>query len=119
MQEAADVRDIRSGTRLREEAVKDAEQRVRQQHDYRFVLQYFSASHDLHGTLADNVSYLATEVEQLRAQIDHMRESRTMMEEQLVELEVGTSRQRSHQLQSQRVATLVQICGNRVSLAIT
>lgn len=89
MQEDKDIRDIRAGLALREELVKDAETRTRGQHDYRFVLQYFSASRDLHRTLVGNVNYLANEVEQLRANIDHNSESIAIMEQQFVELEVG------------------------------
>lgn len=89
MQEDKDIRDIRAGLALREELVKDAETRTRGQHDYRFVLQYFSASRDLHRTLVANVNYLANEVEQLRANMDHTSESITIMEQQFVELEVG------------------------------
>ena len=69
--------------------MKDAETRVREQHDYRFVLQYFSASRDLHRTLVGNVTFLANEVEQLRANVDHSSESISIMEKQFVELEVG------------------------------
>lgn len=89
MQEDKDIRDIRTGLVLREDLVKDAETRTRGQHDYRFVLQYFSASRDLHRTLVVNVNYLANEVEQLRANMDHSSESITIMEQQFVELEVG------------------------------
>lgn len=88
MQEDKDIRDIRAGLALREELVKDAETRTRGQHDYRFVLQYFSASRDLHRTLVANVNYLANEVEQLRANMDHNSESIAIMEQQFVELEV-------------------------------
>lgn len=72
-----------------EKAVKETEQRVREQHDYRFVLQYFCASRELHRTLVADVSYLANEVEQLRASVDHSDESIKLMEQQLVELEVS------------------------------
>lgn len=89
MQEDKDISDIRAGLALREELVKDAETRTRGQHDYRFVLQYFSASRDLHRTLVANVNYLANEVEQLRANMDHNSESIAIMEQQFVELEVG------------------------------
>lgn len=89
MQEERDIRDIRAGLLIREAAVKDAETLVRRQHDYRFVLQYFSASRELHSTLVNNVNYLANEVEQLRAQVDHNSESISIMEDQLVELEVS------------------------------
>lgn len=88
MQEDRDIRDIRAGLTLREGLVKDAEARTRGQHDYRFVLQYFSASRDLHRTLVANVNYLANEVEQLRANLDHNSESISIMEQQFVELEV-------------------------------
>lgn len=88
MQEDRDLRDIRAGLILREGLVKDAEARTRGQHDYRFVLQYFSASRDLHRTLVDNVNYLVNEVEQLRANTDHNSESISIMEQQFVELEV-------------------------------
>lgn len=89
MQEDRDIRDIRAGLMMREELVKNAEARVRGQHDYRFVLQYFSASRDLHRTLVTNVNYLANEVEQLRANVDHSSESISIMRQQFVELEVG------------------------------
>eukprot|EP00903_Cladosiphon_okamuranus_P010866 g10263.t1 len=92
MQEDKDLRDIRAGLALREELVKDAEARIRGQHDYRFVLQYFSASRDLHRTLAANVNYLASEVEQLRANMDHNSESIAIMEHQFVELETKYDR---------------------------
>ncbi len=89
MQEDRDIRDIRAGLILRENLVKEAEARTREQHDYRFVLQYFSASRNLHGTLVANVNYLANEVEQLRANMDHNSESISIMEQQFVELEVN------------------------------
>lgn len=89
MQEDKDIRDIRAGLALREALVKDTEARTRGQHDYSFVLQYFSASRDLHRTLVANVNYLANEVEQLRANVDHNGESISIMEQQFVELEVG------------------------------
>lgn len=89
MQEDRDIRDIRAGLTLREGRVKDAEAKTRGQHDYRFVLQYFSTSRDLHRTLVANVNYLANEVEQLRANMDHTSESVSIMEQQLVELEVS------------------------------
>jgi len=89
MQEDRDIRDIRAGLILRENLVKEAEARTRGQHDYRFVLQYFSASRNLHGTLVANVNYLANEVEQLRANMDHNSESISIMEQQFVELEVN------------------------------
>lgn len=88
MQEDRDIRDIRAGLTLREDRVKDAEAKTRGQHDYRFVLQYFSTSRDLHRTLVANVNYLVNEVEQLRANMDHNGESISIMEQQLVELEV-------------------------------
>lgn len=88
MQEDKDIEDIRAGLLSREDLVKDAETRVRRQHDYRFVLQYFSASRDLHHTLVANVNYLVNEVEQLRATGDHSSESISIMEQQFVELEV-------------------------------
>lgn len=91
MQEDRDIQDIRAGLSLREGLVKDAEARTRGQHDYRFVLQYFSASRDLHRTLVANVNYLANEVEQLRANSDHNSESISIMEQQFVELEVRRS----------------------------
>lgn len=91
MQEDRDIRNIRAGLALREDVVKDAENKTREQHDYRFVLQYFSASRDLHRTLVANVNYLANEVEQLRASMDHSSESISIMEQQFVELEVGAS----------------------------
>ncbi|CAM9881698.1 unnamed protein product [Ectocarpus fasciculatus] len=87
MQEDRDIRNIRAGLALREDVVKDAENKTREQHDYRFVLQYFSASRDLHRTLVANVNYLANEVEQLRANMDHSSESISIMEQQFVELE--------------------------------
>lgn len=80
---------IRAGLIEREEAVKEAEARLRRQHDYRYVLQYFGVSRELHHTLVANVNYLANEVEQLRAQMDHRGESVAIMEKQLVELEVS------------------------------
>lgn len=89
MQEDRDIRDIRAGLILRENLVKEAEAKTRGQHDYRFVLQYFSASRNLHGTLVANVNYLANEVEQLRANMDHNSESISIMEQQFVELEVN------------------------------
>lgn len=88
MQEDRDIQDIRAGLISREELVKDAELRVRRQHDYRFVLQYFSASRELHRTLVGNVNYLSNEVEQLRANVDHSSESISIMEQQFTELEV-------------------------------
>lgn len=88
MREDRDIEDIRARLLLCEDAVKEAETRMRQQHDYRFVLQYFSSSRELHHTLVANVNYLANEVEQLRAQTDHSNESVTILEEQLIELEV-------------------------------
>lgn len=91
MHEDRDIRDIRAGLILREGLVKDAETKTRGQHDYRFVLQYFSASRDLHRTLVANVNYLANEVEQLRANMDHNSESISIMEQQFVELEVRRS----------------------------
>ncbi|CAM9833572.1 unnamed protein product, partial [Ectocarpus sp. 8 AP-2014] len=87
MQEDRDIRNIRAGLALREDVVKEAENKTREQHDYRFVLQYFSASRDLHRTLVANVNYLANEVEQLRANMDHSSESISIMEQQFVELE--------------------------------
>ncbi|CAN0275551.1 unnamed protein product, partial [Hapterophycus canaliculatus] len=92
MQEDRDIRDIRAGLTLREDRVKDAETKTRGQHDYRFVLQYFSTSRDLHRTLVANVNYLANEVEQLRANMDHSSESLSIMEQQLVELETKYDR---------------------------
>ncbi|CAM9411298.1 unnamed protein product [Scytosiphon promiscuus] len=92
MQEDRDIRDIRAGLLLREARVKDAEAKTRGQHDYRFVLQYFSTSRDLHRTLVANVNYLANEVEQLRANMDHNSESIVIMEQQLVELETKYDR---------------------------
>lgn len=89
IQEDKDIRDIRAGLMACEEHVKETETRVRRQHDYRFVLQYFSASRDLHRTLVANVNYLANEVEQLRANVDHSNESISIMEQQFVEIEVG------------------------------
>lgn len=89
VQEDRDIQDIRAGLITREQVVKDAETKVRRQHDYRFVLQYFSASRDLHRTLVGNVTYLANEVEQLRANMDHSTESISIMEKQFVELEVS------------------------------
>ena len=93
MQEDRDIRDIRAGLLLRENLVKEAEARTRGQHDYRFVLQYFSASRNLHGTLVANVNYLVNEVEQLRANMDHSSESISIMEQQFVELEVNRKTQ--------------------------
>ncbi|CAN0171507.1 unnamed protein product [Ectocarpus sp. 12 AP-2014] len=87
MHEDRDIRNIRAGLALREDVVKEAENKTREQHDYRFVLQYFSASRDLHRTLVANVNYLANEVEQLRANMDHSSESISIMEQQFVELE--------------------------------
>ncbi|CAM9488911.1 unnamed protein product [Choristocarpus tenellus] len=84
-----DIREIRAGLLIREQAVKDAEASVRREHDYRFVLAYFSASRDLHHTLVRNVNYLANEVEQLRTNLDHAKESISIMEKQFVEIEVG------------------------------
>ena len=89
-QEDKDIRDIRAGLMACEKMVKETEQRVRENHDYRFVLQYFCTSRELHRTLGGNVNYLANEVEQLRAQVDHSSESIAMMEQQHIELEVGT-----------------------------
>lgn len=89
MKEDKDISDIRSGLMLRVDAVKDAEKCMRRQHDYRFVLRYFSASRELHRTLVNNVNYLANEVEQLRAQVDHSGESIAIMQEQFMELEVS------------------------------
>lgn len=104
IQEDRDIRDIRVGLIIREERVKEAETRVRGQHDYRFVLQYFSASRDLHRTLVGNVTFLANEVEQLRANVDHSSESISIMEQQFVELEVGVCSSRSG---TQRLLPLV------------
>eukprot|EP00904_Undaria_pinnatifida_P001506 jgi/Undpi1/11356/HiC_scaffold_30.g13653.m1 len=92
IQEDKDIRDIRAGLIVLEERVKDAETGVRGQHDYRFVLQYFSASRDLHRTLVGNVTSLANEVEQLRANVDHNSESISIMEQQFVELETKYDR---------------------------
>lgn len=89
MKQEKDIHDIQSELLVRELAVKEAETRVRQQHDYRFVLQYFGASRELHRTLIANVNYLSNEVEQLRALDDHNSTSIGIMEEQFVELEVG------------------------------
>lgn len=92
IEEDRDIRDIRAGLMACEKAVKETEQRVREQHDYRFVLQYFCASRELHRTLVANVNYLANEVEQLRASVDHSDESIKLMEQQLLELEVSAFR---------------------------
>lgn len=89
IQEDKDILGIRTGLIKLEETVKDTELKIRQQHDYRFVLQYFSAARALHRTLVSNVTYLANEVEQLRANMDHSSESISIMEQQFVELEVG------------------------------
>lgn len=87
--EDKDISNIRKTLLRCEDAVKDAEIGVRRHHDYRFVLRYFSASRELHHTLVDNINYLVNEVEQLRAQVDHCRESIGIMKEQLIELEVS------------------------------
>lgn len=82
-----DIAAIRAQIVSAEGAVKQAEKLMRSENDYRHVISYLSISRDLHVATTQSVEYLTSEVEVLRARLDHALDTVAIMEEQGIELE--------------------------------